>query len=58
MSIPRATSAQTRAIRNLMFSVENMENVMKWMSRFGKKYLGELSIEEAKEIISDLVGRR
>ena len=57
MSIPRASLAQTRAIRNLMFSIKNMETVMAWMTSFGKKFLGELSVGEAKEIISDLVWR-
>ncbi len=55
MSIPRATDAQTRAIRNLMFSTQNIDYVLKYMIRNGKRYLGELSISEAKDIIGVLV---
>ena len=55
MSIPRATDAQTRAIRNLMFSTQNIDYVLKYMIRNGKRYLGELSLSEAKDIIGVLV---
>lgn len=55
MSMPRATSAQTHAIRNLMFSTENIDYVLTYMIRNGKRYLAELSLFEAKEIIGVLV---
>ena len=58
MTIPRITEPQKRAIKNLMFSAQNIQRVLDFMFSAGKRYLGELSIEEAKELISALVGER
>ena len=58
MSIPRITEPQKRAIKNMMFSAQNIQAVLDFMFSAGKKYLGELSIEEAKDLISTLVGKR
>ena len=58
MTIPRITEPQKRAIKNLMFSTQNIQAVLDFMFSAGKKYLGELSIEEAKELISILLGEK
>lgn len=58
MTIPRATEPQKRAIKNLMFSAQNIQAVLDFLFSAGKRYLGELSIEEAKDLISTLVGER
>ena len=58
MTIPRITEPQKRAIKNLMFSTQNIQIVLDFMLSRGKRYLGELSIEEAKDLISTLVGER
>ena len=55
MSIPRATEPQKRAIKNLMYCVQNIQAVLDFMHSSGKKYLAELSIEEAKDLIGGLV---
>ena len=55
MSIPRATEPQKRAIKNMMFSTQNIQFVLDFMLSRGKRYLGELSIEEAKDLIGGLV---
>jgi hypothetical protein len=56
MTVPRASEAQKRAIKNLMFSVQNIQYVLDFMLSHGKRYLNELSIGEAKELIGALVG--
>ncbi len=56
MTIPRITESQKRAIRNLMFSAQNIDLVLTYMTGHGKKYIGELSIGEARDLISSLVG--
>ena len=56
MTIPRITEPQKRAIRNLMFSTQNIDLVLAYMTGHGKKYIGELSIEEAGDLISSMVG--
>lgn len=58
MSIPRATEPQKRAIKNMMFSAQNIQFVLDFMLTRGKRYLGELSIGEAKDLISSMVGGR
>ncbi len=56
MTVPRASEAQKRAIKNLMFSVQNIQYVLDFMLSHGKRYLNELSIGEAKGLIGALVG--
>jgi replicative superfamily II helicase len=56
MTIPRITEPQKRAIKNLMFSTRNIDLVLTYMTGHGKKYIGELSIGEARDMISALVG--
>jgi hypothetical protein len=58
MSIPRATPKQTTAIRNLMFSRQNIERVRDCLIMTGKMYLGELSVGEAAELLTELIGGR
>ena len=58
MTIPRITEPQKRAIKNMMFSAQNIQAVLDFLFSAGKRYLGELSIEEAKDLISTLVGER
>ena len=58
MTIPRATEPQKRAIKNLMFSTQNIQHVLDFMLSTGKRYLGELSIEEARDLIGSMVGGR
>lgn len=55
MTISRATEPQKRAIKNLMFSTQNIQFVLDFMLSRGKRYLGELSIGEAKDLIGGLV---
>ena len=55
MTIPRITDRQKDAIKNLMFSTQNIEFVLDFMLKHGKLYLNELSVSEAKELISALV---
>lgn len=55
MTIPRASEAQKRAIKNLMFSTQNIQYVLDSMLSHGKRYLNELSIGEAKDLIGVLV---
>lgn len=55
MSVPRITDRQKDAVKNLMFSTENIEFVLHYMRDHGKRYVGEMSIGEAKDLISALV---
>jgi hypothetical protein len=55
MTIPRASDAQKRAIKNLMFSSQNIQYVLDFMLSHGKRYINELSIGEAKTLIGVLV---
>ena len=55
MTISRATEPQKRAIKNLMFSAQNIDLVLTYMTGHGKRYIGELSIEEARDLIGGLV---
>ncbi len=55
MTISRLTDKQYRAIKNLMFSAKNIRDVLDFLEFHGKTYLKELSIGEAKELISELV---
>ena len=56
MTVPRITEPQKRAIRNLMFSTQNIDLVLTYMTGHGRRYIGELSIEEARDLISSMVG--
>ena len=55
MTVPRITERQKEAIRNFMFSTQNIQFVLDFMLKHGKLYLNELSIGEAKDLISALV---
>ena len=57
MRFIRATDRQIQAIKNLCFSRSNLEYVYSTLERLGKDTLYQLSIGDAKEIISALVGR-
>ena len=52
----RATDRQIQAIKNLCFNRSNLEYVYSSLERLGKDTLYQLSIGDAKEIISALVG--
>jgi len=52
----RATDRQIQAIKNLCFNRSNLEYVFSTLERLGKDTLYQLSIGDAKEIISALVG--
>ena len=53
----RATDRQIQAIKNLCFNRSNLDYVQSTLERLGKDTLYQLSIGEAKDIISALVGR-
>ncbi len=55
MTVPRLTERQLQAIKNLMFSAKNIRDVVDFLEFHGKSYLKELSIGEAKQLISELV---
>ena len=57
MSFIRATPKQIQAIKNMCFNRSNLERVQSSLERLGKDTLYQLSISEAKEIISALVRR-
>ena len=57
MRFIRATDRQIQAIKNLCFSRSNLEYVCSTLERLGKDTLYQLSIGDAKEIISALTGR-
>jgi len=52
-----ATTRQVQAIRNMCYSLYNLDYVCGSLERLGKVTLYQLSIGEAKEIISAPVGR-
>ena len=52
-----ATDRQIQAIKNLCFNRSNLDYVQSSLERLGKDTLYQLSIGEAKDIISALVGR-
>ena len=56
MNIPRATEPQKRALKNLMYSTQNITCVLEFMEEHGKRYLNELSVTEARDLISMMVG--
>ena len=58
MTIPRITDPQKHAIKNLMFSTQNIQCVLDFMLSHGKRYVGEMSIAEAKDLIGALVEER
>ena len=55
MRFIRATDRQIQAIKNLCFNRSNLDYVQSSLERLGKDTLYQLSIGEAKEIISALV---
>jgi len=57
MRFIRATDRQIQAIKNLCFNRSNLDYVQSSLERLGKDTLYQLSIGEAKDIISALVGR-
>ena len=57
MKFIRATGRQIQAIKNLCFNRPNLEYVYSSLERLGKDTLYQLSIGDAKEIISTLLGR-
>ena len=57
MRFIRATDRQIQAIKNLCFNRSNLEYVYSILERLGKDTLYQLSIGDAKEIISALTGR-
>ena len=57
MRFIRATDRQIQAIKNMCFNRSILEYVYSTLERLGKDTLYQLSIGEAKEIISALVGR-
>lgn len=57
MNIPRATEPQKRALKNLMYSTQNISCVLEFMEDHGKRYLNELSVTEAKDLLSALIGK-
>ena len=56
MRFIRATDRQIQAIKNLCFNRSNLEYVYTTLERLGKDTLYQLSIVDAKEIISALLG--
>lgn len=57
MKFIRATDRQIQAIKNLCFNRSNLEYVYSSLERLGKDTLYQLSIGDAKEFISTLLGR-
>ena len=57
MRFIRATDRQIRAIKNMCFNRSSLDYVQSSLERLGKDTLYQLSIGEAKEIISALVRR-
>jgi hypothetical protein len=55
MKFIRATDRQIQAIKNLCFNRSNLDYVQSSLERLGKDTLYQLSIGEAKDIISALV---
>ena len=55
MRFIRATDRQIQAIKNLCFNRSNLDYVQSSLERLGKDTLYQLSIGEAKDIISALV---
>ena len=56
MRFVRATDRQIQAIKNMCFNRSNLEYVYSTLERLEKDTLYQLSIGDAKEIISALVG--
>ena len=54
MTFPTLTPKQSAAIRNLMFSTQNIQFVLDYMLEHGKLSLNDLSIRQAMDIISAL----
>ena len=56
MKFIRATDRQIQAIKNLCFNRSNLEYVYSSLERLGKDTLYQLSISDAKDLISALLG--
>ena len=56
MKFIRATDRQIQAIKNMCFNRSNLDYVYSTLEKLGKDSLYQLSIGEAKDIISALVG--
>ena len=57
MKFIRATDRQIQAIKNLCFNRSNLMYVCHSLERLDKNTLYQLSIGDAREIISTLLGR-
>ena len=55
MKVVRATEAQVRAIRNLMVNQDQIQIVLDRLETFGTRWIKDLDIGQAKELISDLI---
>ena len=58
MTFPTLTPKQSAAIRNLMFSTQNIQFVLDYMLNHGKLSLNDLSVREATDIISALANNK
>ncbi|MHB8396058.1 MAG: hypothetical protein ACYDAZ_01850 [Thermoplasmataceae archaeon] len=58
MKFVRASRAQIQAIKNLCFNRSNIYLVYKTLERLGKDTLYQLSIGDAKDMISALINKR
>ena len=58
MTFPTLTPKQSAAIRNLMFSTQNIQFVLDYMLEHGKLSLNDLSVREAIDIISALANNK
>ena len=56
MKFIRATDRQIQEIKNLCFNRSNLEYVYSSLERLGKDTLYQLSISDAKDLISALLG--
>ena len=54
MTFPTLTPKQSNAIRNLMYTTQNIQFVLDYMLNHGKLSLNDLSVREAIDIISAL----
>ena len=55
MSFTRATKKQIQAIKNLCFNRTNIDRVSNTLRSLQKQTLYELSVEEAKKLIQELL---
>ena len=57
MKFTRATDKQIQAIKNLCFNRSNLYDVYETLETLGKETLYQLSIGDAKDLISTLLER-